>query len=102
MQGACCEVLHGPGFIFTDAPTHTPWLCHPRRCAFEAGQAEARCFNLVEEPGGLREALLGRWSLGGLKPRKVTFQAPSVDECCEWAIAVREAIGEATGKQIAY
>jgi hypothetical protein len=24
--------------------------------------------------------------------RKFTFQASSVEECCEWAIAVREAI----------
>lgn len=29
-------------------------------------------------------------------------QAASVEECCEWAIAIREAIAVAEGKQLAF
>ncbi len=29
-------------------------------------------------------------------------QAGSVEECCDWAIAIREAIAVATGKALAY
>jgi hypothetical protein len=54
------------------------------RCQFEAG--EAPVFNLFEAGAGA----VPSW-LGG-RGRKVTFKAPTVEECCEWAIALREAI----------
>lgn len=45
-------------------------------------------FHLVEAPSG-------GW-LGGVgRGKKITLKAPSVEECCEWAIALREAIGRA-------
>ncbi|KAI8473573.1 MAG: hypothetical protein J3K34DRAFT_410518 [Monoraphidium minutum] len=62
------------------APLDVLNLC---RCQFEQGKAPV--FNLLESAPGAVSWLSGR-------SRKVTFQAPSVDECCEWAIALREAI----------
>lgn len=53
------------------------------RSSFEAGAAPA--FHLVE-------AGSGGWGLVGRGSRKITLQAASVEECCEWAIALREAI----------
>ncbi|PNH12073.1 hypothetical protein TSOC_000998, partial [Tetrabaena socialis] len=63
------------------------------RCAFEVGKAPR--FNILETPRG------SGW-LGGIRGRRVTFQAASVEECCEWAIAIREAIAVAVGKQLAF
>lgn len=53
------------------------------RCGFEAG--EAPVFSLVERgaPGKL---------LFPARQRRLSFKAPTVEECCEWAIAMREAI----------
>ena len=48
----------------------------PGRCQFEQGKAPV--FNLLESTAGAVSWLGGR-------ARKVTFQAPSVEECCEWA-----------------
>ncbi|WIA39345.1 hypothetical protein OEZ86_005457 [Tetradesmus obliquus] len=56
------------------------------RCSFEAGAAPV--FHLVEAGSG--GWLVGRGS------RKITLQASSVEECCEWAIALREAIALAS------
>ncbi len=56
--------------------THAPLTAPTGRCQFEQGKAPV--FNLVESSGGAMS-----W-LGG-HSRKVTFQAPSVEECCEWA-----------------
>ncbi|KAG2499380.1 hypothetical protein HYH03_002955 [Edaphochlamys debaryana] len=63
------------------------------RCAFEAGKAPR--FNILESAKG------AGW-LGGIRGRRVTFQAASVEECCDWAIAIREAIAVAAGKQLAF
>ncbi|KAG2442831.1 hypothetical protein HXX76_002910 [Chlamydomonas incerta] len=63
------------------------------RCAFEAGKAPR--FNIIETAKG------GGW-LGGIRGRRLSFQAASVEECCEWAIAIREAIAVAEGKQLAF
>ena len=57
------------------------------RCEFEQGKAPV--FNLLESGVG---SWLGRGS------RKCTFKATSVEECCEWAIALREAIATVHGK----
>ncbi|GBF90839.1 hypothetical protein Rsub_03693 [Raphidocelis subcapitata] len=56
------------------------------RCQFEQGKAPV--FNLLETGTGAVSWLSGR-------QRKVTFKAPSVEECCEWAIALREGIAAA-------
>lgn len=56
------------------------------RCQFEEGDAPA--FNLVEKTGApiaTSLAVLG-------KQRRLAFKASGVEECCEWAIALREAI----------
>ncbi|KAG2450052.1 hypothetical protein HYH02_000156 [Chlamydomonas schloesseri] len=63
------------------------------RCAFEAGKAPR--FNIIETAKG------GGW-LGGIRGRRLSFQAASVEDCCEWAIAIREAIAVAEGKQLAF
>ncbi|GFR41214.1 hypothetical protein Agub_g1886 [Astrephomene gubernaculifera] len=63
------------------------------RCTFEAGKAPR--FNILETCKG------SGW-LSGIRGRRVTFQAASVEECCEWAIAIREAISVAAGKQLAF
>lgn len=52
------------------------WLC---RCQFETGEAPE--FNLVEMGPGM----FGR-------SRRLIFRASTVEECCEWAIGLREAI----------
>ncbi|KAF6255933.1 hypothetical protein COO60DRAFT_1531877 [Scenedesmus sp. NREL 46B-D3] len=66
------------------APQEPPLnLC---RCSFEAGAAPV--FHLVEAGSG--GWLVGRGS------RKITLQAASVEECCEWAIALRESIALAS------
>lgn len=56
-------------------------------CQFEQGKAPV--FNITESTGG-------RW-LGG-RERKHTFQALSIEDCCEWTIAIREAMSRATAK----
>lgn len=55
------------------------------RCQFEQGKAPV--FNMVESG-------TGGWLLP--RTRKITLQAPSVEDCCEWAIAIREEIALAT------
>ena len=52
------------------------WL---HRCHFETGEAPE--FNLVEMAPGM----FGR-------SRRLIFRASTVEECCEWAIGLREAI----------
>eukprot|EP00879_Flechtneria_rotunda_P026042 GHRR01027718.1.p1 GENE.GHRR01027718.1~~GHRR01027718.1.p1 ORF type:complete len:207 (+),score=78.50 GHRR01027718.1:616-1236(+) len=72
--------LHWFSSMESVVPLDTPLnLC---RCSFEAGQAPM--FHLVETGSG-------GW-LVGRNSRKVTLQASSVEECCEWAIALRESI----------
>jgi len=58
------------------------------RCQFEQG--EAPIFNIMESGGG------GWLNMKG--NRKATFKAASVEECCEWAIALREAIAGAASR----
>ena len=59
------------------------------RCQFEQGDAPA--FNLVEQTGPPIAKTLA--VLGGMgRLRCLAFKAASVEECCEWAIALREAI----------
>lgn len=57
-------------------------------CQFEQG--EVPVFSISKAPAG------GRWTLGGGRGKKHTFQAGSVEECCEMAIAIREAIRAAS------
>ncbi|GLI68925.1 hypothetical protein VaNZ11_013347 [Volvox africanus] len=63
------------------------------RSTFEPSKAPR--FNILEVPKS------SSW-LGGLRGRKLEFQAASVEECCDWAVAIREAIAVATGKQLAF
>ncbi len=62
---------------------------------FEAGQAPR--FHLVHD------TLASSWAalLPGMAARapKLSFQALTVEDCCEWAIAIREAIAVASGRQ---
>ncbi|MEW5303111.1 MAG: hypothetical protein WDW36_005835 [Sanguina aurantia] len=67
-------------------------MLHLARCQFEQG--EASHFSITEVRSG-------GWLVGS-KSRKLTFQASGVEECCEWAIAIREAIAVACGKQLAF
>ncbi|KIZ03239.1 hypothetical protein MNEG_4722 [Monoraphidium neglectum] len=85
-RGAHC-VLTRAGFLhwFASMEDAAPLdVLNLGRCQFEQGKAPV--FNLVELSGGA----VSSW-LGG-RSRKATFQAPTVEECCEWAIALREAI----------
>ena len=52
------------------------------KCQFEAGEVPA--FNLVEKSSGV--ALFG-----GGKSRLLCFRAPSIEECIEWAGAIKDA-----------
>ncbi len=63
------------------------------RCQFEEGDAPA--FYLMESglPIAKTLAVLG----GAPKQRRLGFKAASVEECCEWAIALREVIGGGGG-----
>ncbi|KXZ56636.1 hypothetical protein GPECTOR_1g573 [Gonium pectorale] len=63
------------------------------RSAIEEGKAPR--FNILETPKG------AGW-LSNIRARRVSFQAASVEECCEWAIAIREAIAVAAGKQLVF
>ncbi|GIL72842.1 hypothetical protein Vretimale_4499 [Volvox reticuliferus] len=63
------------------------------RSTFEPSKAPR--FNILEMPKS------SSW-LGGIRGRKLEFQAASVEECCDWAVAIREAIAVATGKQLAF
>ncbi len=49
------------------------------RCQFETGEAPE--FNLVEMAPGMFS-----------RSRRLIFRASNVEECCEWAISLREAI----------
>lgn len=64
----------------------TGLLCNCR-CQFENGEAQAQEFNLIEVAAGV----FGR-------SRRLIFKASSMEECCEWAIVLREAIAEHTRK----
>ena len=57
------------------------------RCQFETGEAQAQEFNLIEVAAGM----FGR-------SRRLIFKASSMEECCEWAIVLREAIAECSRK----
>lgn len=57
-------------------------------CQFEEGEAPE--FKLLE--GGV--PAFGKWL--GFKGRRFMFRASSVEECCDWAIALREAIAVAS------
>lgn len=59
------------------------------KCQFEAG--EAPTFNIVESTPG-RIWIFSAWL------RTIAFRAPSIDSCCEWAIAIREAIARTRGE----
>ncbi|KAG1662077.1 hypothetical protein FOA52_005324, partial [Chlamydomonas sp. UWO 241] len=62
------------------------------RCQFEAGTAY--CFHVMDvKPSG--------W-LVGARHHRYSFQAPSVDDCCEWVVAIREAIEVAGGRALHY
>jgi hypothetical protein len=50
-------------------------------------QGEAPVFNIIESEVGSIKSMFS-------KGRTNIFKAPSVEECCEWAIALREAIAE--------
>ena len=72
-------------FASMDAPGAPPLgVLNLARCQFEAG--EAPVFNLVEGAGGGASGAVA-WLVAGGRGggRKVTFKAPGVDECCEWA-----------------
>jgi hypothetical protein len=68
---------------------HIVYSVH-RRLQFEAAQPP--CFNLVQQSSA-------GWSLLGSRPTKMSFKAASVDDCCEWTIAIREAIAVASGRE---
>ena len=59
------------------------------RCQFQAG--EAPILNLIESSN---HAL----NLFGHKTRIISLKANSIEDCCEWAIGLREAIAKATGR----
>ena len=61
-------------------------------CGFEQGKAP--CFSLEER----QEA---GWLKAG-RSRRCQLQALSVEECCEWAIAIREAIAVACGRALVF
>lgn len=89
----CHFVLTRAGFLhwFHDTQNFVrPLDClNLARCQFEAG--EAPTFNLVENNTG-RLWFFSNWV------RTIAFKASTVDECCEWAIALREAIATARGE----
>ena len=94
MWQECHFVLTRAGFLhwFLDTEHVRPVDClNLARCQFEAG--EAPTFNLVENNTG-RIWFFSNWL------RTVAFKAPSVEDCCEWAIALREAIANAHGEVI--
>ncbi|DBB05544.1 TPA: hypothetical protein ACH3X1_012493 [Trebouxia sp. C0004] len=88
----CHFVLTRAGFLhwFHDTQNFVrPLDClNLARCQFEAG--EAPTFNLVENNTG-RLWFFSKWV------RTIAFKAFTVEECCEWAIALREAIATARG-----
>ena len=90
----CHFVLTRAGFLhwFHNMEQIRPLDClNLARCQFEAG--EAPTFNLVENNTG-KLWFFSNWL------RTVAFKAPDVDECCEWAIALREAIATARGEDV--
>lgn len=94
MWQECHFVLTRAGFLhwFHDMEHVRPLDClNLARCQFEAG--EAPTFNLVENNTG-RLWFVSNWL------RTVAFKAPSVEDCCEWAIALREAIAAARGEDV--
>lgn len=78
-------MLTRSGFLhwLADADSYTPLgSLNLSKCQFETGEAPK--FHIIELPSGYT-GFFG-------KNKKMMFEAPSVDECCEWAIAIREAI----------
>lgn len=84
----CHFILTRSGFLH--------WLADPQdvtplgslnlpKCQFEAGEAPK--FNINEHQGGF---------FG--KSKRMCFEASSVEDCCEWAIAVRETIAAHRGR----
>lgn len=84
----CHFILTRSGFLH--------WLADPQevtplgslnlpKCHFEAGEAPK--FNINEQQGGFFS-----------KGKRMCFEATSVEECCEWAIAIRESIAAHKGR----
>ena len=74
-----------------------PFNAYPlHRCQIEAGTAF--CFHLLES-----RPAAGAWQLlGSSRPHRYSLTAPSVDDACEWVVAIREAISVATGRALQY
>lgn len=63
-----------------------------RRCQFEAGTAH--CFHVLEtRPTG--------W-LVGARQHRYSLQPPDVEDCCEWAVAIKESIAVACGRALRF
>ena len=78
----CHFILTRSGFLhwLADAADIAPLgSLNLGKCQFEAGEAPK--FNINEQLGGLFA-----------KGRRMCFEASSVEDCCEWAIALRETI----------
>ena len=80
----CHFVLTRAGFLhwFAEMGSLTPLDgVSLARCSFEDGEAPG--FRLIETSTRLFA-----------QPRTLVFRAPSVEDCCEWAIALREMIAQ--------
>lgn len=83
----CHFVLTRSGFLhwLTDAESYVPLgSLNLSKCQFEAGEAPK--FHIIETSAGFFA-----------KAKRQLFEAPSVEECCEWAIAIRESIAQHKG-----
>ncbi|GAX78348.1 hypothetical protein CEUSTIGMA_g5790.t1 [Chlamydomonas eustigma] len=65
---------------------------HLSKCQLEAGTAF--CFHVLESRAT-------GW-LGSTRSYRFSLHAPSVEDCCEWVVAIREAIAVASGKSLHY
>ena len=94
--GSLSHPARPPIFSFTPISFNAyPPLLAPR-CQIEAGTAF--CFHLLES-----RPAAGAWQLlGSSRPHRYSLTAPSVDDACEWVVAIRDAIAVATGRALQY
>lgn len=85
---SCHVVMTRSGALhWLDTPeTMQPLGCVPAltRCQFEP--ADAPALTLTERAASAKTLFVPR-------SRRYSFRAPSVEECCEWVAALREAMG---------
>ena len=90
MPGTSLAALHPPLIRARPPPAPAGPVC---ACALRHHAGEAPVFRIIESGGGG----LASFALFAARQRTMTLKAGGIEECMDWAIAVREAIAACVG-----